>query len=218
VRISRDQLYEEVWNESMTTVAKRYDVSSNFLARVCERMNVPRPTRGYWAQVKARVKLAKPDLPEPRAGDEVEWSRDGCAPKVHMPSPDVARATRRKKRERPARHPLLVGAREHFDAARVSREDYLKPYKRNIVDVFVTKATIQRTLDFANKLFLSVEDRGHRVLFQPPDARYDRAALHIWDEGKSRNYYDRVRNALGRGAQKTRKERPSERTSVGRSV
>jgi hypothetical protein len=35
-------------------VAKKYEVSSNFLARVCERLNVSRPSRGYWAQVNTR--------------------------------------------------------------------------------------------------------------------------------------------------------------------
>ena len=31
----------------MTKVAARYGVSSSFLAWVCERLNVPRPARGY---------------------------------------------------------------------------------------------------------------------------------------------------------------------------
>jgi hypothetical protein len=34
VKVVRDQLYKEVWAEPMTTVAKRYAVSSNYLARV----------------------------------------------------------------------------------------------------------------------------------------------------------------------------------------
>lgn len=45
--VTRETLYEEVWAEPMTKVAARYGVSSSFLARVCERLNVPRPSRGY---------------------------------------------------------------------------------------------------------------------------------------------------------------------------
>jgi hypothetical protein len=37
--VSREALFEEVWAEPMLTVAARYGVSSNFLARVCERLN-----------------------------------------------------------------------------------------------------------------------------------------------------------------------------------
>jgi len=45
-------LYKEVWAEPMTTVAKRYDVSSNYLARICERLNIPRPSEGLLAAVR----------------------------------------------------------------------------------------------------------------------------------------------------------------------
>ena len=48
-RVSREQLYEEVWAEPMTTVALKYEVSSSFMARICTRLKVPRPPRGYWA-------------------------------------------------------------------------------------------------------------------------------------------------------------------------
>ena len=34
IGVPRDKLCEEVWAEPMTTVAARYGVSSNFLARV----------------------------------------------------------------------------------------------------------------------------------------------------------------------------------------
>lgn len=50
--VTREKLYEEIWAEPMTKVAVRYGVSSSFLARVCERLNVPRPPRGYWAQLE----------------------------------------------------------------------------------------------------------------------------------------------------------------------
>ena len=33
--VTREQLYPEVWAEPMTRVAARYDVSANYLARVC---------------------------------------------------------------------------------------------------------------------------------------------------------------------------------------
>jgi hypothetical protein len=40
--VSREDLYKEVWAEPMTRVAARHEVSSSFLARVCQRLNVPR--------------------------------------------------------------------------------------------------------------------------------------------------------------------------------
>ena len=37
----------------MLAVAKEYEVSANYLARVCAALNVPWPPRGYWAKVAA---------------------------------------------------------------------------------------------------------------------------------------------------------------------
>jgi len=49
--VGRDDLYTLVWTEAMTTVAARFRVSANYLARVCEYLNVPHPARGYWAKL-----------------------------------------------------------------------------------------------------------------------------------------------------------------------
>ena len=78
--VTREQLYREVWAEPMTTVAARYRVSSSFLARVCEDLRVPRPARGYWAKLAFGKASPVPALPDPEAGDALEWSRGGDAP------------------------------------------------------------------------------------------------------------------------------------------
>ena len=64
--VTREGLYEQVWAEPMTTVARRYNVSSSFLARVCARLNVPRPPRGYWAKRRVGKPLDQPALPAAR--------------------------------------------------------------------------------------------------------------------------------------------------------
>lgn len=75
-RVSRERLYEEVWAEPMTTVALKYKVSSSFLARICTRLKVPRPQRGYWAMYATGK---RPKKPVACPGDELEWARDGEA-------------------------------------------------------------------------------------------------------------------------------------------
>lgn len=106
----------------MTKVAAPYGVSSSFLARVCERPNVPRPSRGYWAQLEVGKASAKPALPEARPGDELDWSREGEPRRVPraLPQPPSKNEPppRRRRRERPSRHELIVGAREHFEGAK----------------------------------------------------------------------------------------------------
>ena len=78
--VTREQLYREVWTEPMTKVAARYQVSSSFLARVCQDLGVPRPARGYWAKLGFGKAGPVPALPDPKPGDALEWSRGGDAP------------------------------------------------------------------------------------------------------------------------------------------
>jgi len=75
--LDRETLYKLVWSEPMLKVAARYDVSSSYLARICTRMNVPRPERGYWAKLAVGRAPKQPPLPEPEPGDELAWAREG---------------------------------------------------------------------------------------------------------------------------------------------
>jgi integrase len=50
MNVDRGTLFDEVWSEPSTVVARRYGVSSSFLKRVCESLAVPTPPRGFWSR------------------------------------------------------------------------------------------------------------------------------------------------------------------------
>ena len=62
-QISRKQLYEEVWTQPVTKLAKQYGLSDVGFAKICKRYNIPRPPRGYWARIQAGEKLKRTRLP-----------------------------------------------------------------------------------------------------------------------------------------------------------
>lgn len=194
--VSRKKLYRQVWAAPMLKVAARYGVSSTYLARICQRMNVPMPGRGYWA--KHAVGKAPPPiaLPEPRPGDLMVWQRAGESDEPGS-LPDVLRAAkvprrRRKKSERPDRHELVIDVRAHFVGGRVTRSGYLRPYKKRLVDIFVSDHELDRTLDVANALFLTLEDRGHRVRLAPEgDVRYRRDEVREREDGGESDWQER---------------------------
>jgi len=64
-RYDREKIYEEIWSEPIQRVAKRYDISDVGLAKVCKKLKIPRPGRGYWAIKAAGKPIPKrPPLPE----------------------------------------------------------------------------------------------------------------------------------------------------------
>jgi hypothetical protein len=59
-RLTREELYEQVWSEPMRTLAPKYGLSDVGLAKICRKQRVPRPGRGYWRK-KLRQYLASQD-------------------------------------------------------------------------------------------------------------------------------------------------------------
>lgn len=63
IKVLRDELFDKVWTTPMSRLAPKYGISDSGLAKVCKRMEIPRPPRGYWQQLatgknppKARLK------------------------------------------------------------------------------------------------------------------------------------------------------------------
>lgn len=63
IELSRTELFELVWQTPMSQLAKRFGISDTGLAKICKRLKVPYPSRGYWAQKAAGKKLAQCRLP-----------------------------------------------------------------------------------------------------------------------------------------------------------
>jgi hypothetical protein len=49
----RTELYEQVWKEPVRTVARTYGISDVWLAKICRKLSVPRPPRGYWIRKRS---------------------------------------------------------------------------------------------------------------------------------------------------------------------
>jgi hypothetical protein len=189
--VSRELLYEEVWKDPMTTVARRYRVSSSFLARICDRLNVPRPPRGYWAKQAFGKAPDRPALPPARPEDEQAWVRGERWKHTPVPLPltvqePAAQAPPPESRTRcPARHPLIAEAPPFFESARVLESGFLKPSKRVMVDVVSSREDLEHALNVANGFFRALESRGHRVTIAPRDQNLRRIAI----DPKDRDLY-----------------------------
>lgn len=65
VTITREELFRQVWETPMSRLAERYGISGNGLAKICDRLAVPYPPRGYWAKKTAGKHVAQYRLPPP---------------------------------------------------------------------------------------------------------------------------------------------------------
>jgi len=50
---NRESLYGEVWKNAVSKVSETYGISDVALAKVCRKLKIPMPGRGYWAKKSA---------------------------------------------------------------------------------------------------------------------------------------------------------------------
>jgi hypothetical protein len=63
VQLTREELFDRVWSTAVSTLAKEWGLSGTGLKKVCRRLAVPVPPRGYWAKLKAGKPVRRPKLP-----------------------------------------------------------------------------------------------------------------------------------------------------------
>ena len=64
--LSREEIFALVWERPATEVARELGVSDVALGKLCRRLQVPKPPRGYWARVASGKKPRRPPLQEYR--------------------------------------------------------------------------------------------------------------------------------------------------------
>jgi len=78
VTLTRKELYDLVWAEPLSRLAKKYKISDNGLRKICKRMNIPIPAMGHWQKVQYGKKVDITKLPVKYEGkDEITLGEKG---------------------------------------------------------------------------------------------------------------------------------------------
>jgi len=72
VTLTRKELYDLVWTEPLSKLAKKYKISDNGLRKICKRMNIPIPAMGHWQKIQYGKPVIVTKLPKKYEGkDEI---------------------------------------------------------------------------------------------------------------------------------------------------
>jgi len=74
--LSREELFALVWERPSREIAKELGISDVAVGKLCEKLQVPKPPRGYWARVEAGQTPRRPALKAFR--EELEAKRRGA--------------------------------------------------------------------------------------------------------------------------------------------
>jgi len=61
---TRQELYELVWKEPLSRLAKKYNISDNGLRKRCKKLNIPLPEVGYWQKLQYNKPVTRKKLPK----------------------------------------------------------------------------------------------------------------------------------------------------------
>lgn len=72
IQLTREQLYEKVWSQSIGSLAKEWGISDVGLAKICKGYNIPRPGLGHWARKQHGYHPIQPPLPQLKGESIIE--------------------------------------------------------------------------------------------------------------------------------------------------
>jgi hypothetical protein len=179
---SRAKLYEEVWSEPVTIVAKRYGVSDVALRKTCAKLCVPLPPLGYWSKIRFRKAPPRPPLPRYAGPQELTRQRfidrDPAAPPPPTP-PAVARQREFESRDEnritvPATlhgaHPLVLATLHAVESRRGKTSSSAQSHTP-VLSIVASDTAWRRALRLASALLRALETRGFTVSASGKNAR-----------------------------------------------
>ncbi|WP_454844978.1 hypothetical protein [Pseudomonas farris] len=175
-RYDRATLLGEVWSEPVQVVAPRYGLSDVGLKKLCTRLQIPTPPRGYWAKLKAGKRVP----PRPKLREYTDHPsylyRPAGQPSVQDPVAEVVDSrlqrvlTFEQQPENqivvPERimvlHPVVAAAREALVRPIIDQRG-MPQTRGNGLNISVSPALQSRALKVADTLLKALEKRGYTV-------------------------------------------------------
>jgi hypothetical protein len=195
MRITRSELYEQVWTEPMSKLAKRYGLSDRGLAKICGRNDIPCPPRGYWAKKQSGHGVHRKPLPRKDIDQTIEIPSnplDGCNSELkeemslmkNRSNPIVVSDSLRNP------HPLIKQSAQILNSCEPDNLGIVVAHsKENCLDIRVSKKNLSRSLRIMDALIKALESHGYEVSISKKSTD-----LKIYDVSLSFAIYEELRH------------------------
>jgi hypothetical protein len=169
VKLSREELYKQIWKTPARVLAVQFDISDVGLAKACKRMGIPRPPRGYWARKEAGKSVTTVPLPPAKPTDKlfVEFNRATHPKRPTTPRRDLIPVEVFQSFHEP--HPLVDLTRRRFENATAGKTGLLVPAAKHRLDLTVSRDKLERALHLYDAILKAWERSGHEALLGKED-------------------------------------------------
>ncbi|MBN2438904.1 MAG: hypothetical protein JXL20_09935, partial [Deltaproteobacteria bacterium] len=179
--LKREALYKMVWSEPVSKLAREYGLSDRGLGKICKRLEIPVPGRGYWQMKKKGLKIPTPPLrPAKKLNATGAYIRrkskhqgDG-----EQDNETIDLITAEKLSENKitvpssldSPHSLIAMTQRSLMGAKADDRGLRQPRARGCLDVHVGPDSIDRAMLIMDTLVKALETRGFdiSVAKEPP--------------------------------------------------
>jgi hypothetical protein len=173
--LKREELFDLVWTEPISKLAKRFGISDVGLAKICKRLQIPRPEQGHWVRVKKNWPVkARPQLPpvhDPSLFQVVIEARKGPAsdPERKLDADPLIIQERLPENRihvsatLSSPHPLIRATAERAKGRRPDKYGRISLQGKDSLDIHVAPASLSRAFRIMNALIKALETRGMKV-------------------------------------------------------
>lgn len=179
--ITREELYNLVWENPLSKLAKKYNLSDNGLRKVCKKLDIPLPKNGYWQKIQFNKKVIKEKLP---LNNTVEASitlkfRENSETVINGEVNELNQLTKElkntlkdtiifpEKLTKP--NQLIIDAKNDLKDKKPSlyhNMNGLVNTSPGIIDIAVTPHNIKRALLFMDIFIKAIQNRGHKIIIK----------------------------------------------------
>jgi hypothetical protein len=170
IAITRNELFEKVWTTPISKLAVEYGLSDVGLAKICKRMEIPRPARGYWQKLEGGKAPSRPKLKPltPRGMNKVvinpnrkiKHLKNIVIETGQIPCPDKLEDE----------HPLTLKTIRALKTAKTGERGILIPRNKIYLDIRVTRDCVNRACLIMDTLMKGLVDRDYELTIEKDDS------------------------------------------------
>ncbi len=165
MKITRVELYDRIWETPAIKLAQELGISDVALAKICKKLNVPKPPPGYWARLKFGQKVSKTALPTLTKNVATEATIDPEKHTFNAPFPKAAKAKTTGMiavaETLQGCHPIISQTRRSMEEQKVDSTGLVQmPWMRFVLPIDVSRAQTSRALRIMDALLKALESRG----------------------------------------------------------
>ena len=176
-KFSRKELYNLVWDQPISKLAKMFNIDPQCLKDICAENNIPLPNRGYWSKVRFNKNVVKTTLPITENGKTHINLNPGIETRKFRTDYHKRAYELEQRKELKFKipgsisiyHPIVRSSKkllENIDDSKEKFKFWQLSKEKDILPIHTDKALRTRALRFMDTLIRIVEAMGHKITFE----------------------------------------------------